>query len=140
MSKGLERSQATVFTGIDVSAARLATAVQQAGRDGFRRKEFANSASGHKQLIAWLLQCGGRVRVSLEATGTYSLDVALALDAAEGIEVAVLNPKTVHRFAQTLRRSKPTGPTRRRLPSTAAGWSSCRGSGPTAVGWSCARC
>ena len=106
MSKGLERSQATVFTGIDVSAATLAVAVQQAGRDGFRQKEFANSACGHKRLIAWLLECGGRVRVSLEATGTYSLDVALALDAAEGIEVAVLNPKTANQFAQTLRRSK----------------------------------
>jgi transposase len=30
----------------------------------------------------------------------------LALDAAEGIEVAVLNPKAVNRFAQALRRSK----------------------------------
>jgi transposase len=45
-------------------------------------------------------------RVSLEATGIYSLDLALALDQAEGIEVAVLNPKLMHRFAQTLRRSK----------------------------------
>jgi transposase len=106
MSKGLERSQATVFTGIDVSAATLAVAVQQEGRDGFRQKQFANSAVGHKRLIAWLLECGGRARVSLEATGTYSLDVALALDAAEGIEVAVLNPKTANQFAQTLRRSK----------------------------------
>jgi transposase len=44
--------------------------------------------------------------VSLEATGIYSLDVALALDLAENIEVAVLNPKIANRFAQTLRRSK----------------------------------
>jgi transposase len=44
--------------------------------------------------------------VSLEATGIYSLDLALALDAATGIECAVLNPKVAHRFAQTLRRSK----------------------------------
>jgi len=106
MSKMLDKSQATVFTGIDVSAATLAVAVQQQARDGFRQKQFANSASGHKQLIAWLLKCGCLVRVSMEATGTYSLDVALALDAAEGIEVAVLNPKTVNRFAQTQRRSK----------------------------------
>ena len=42
--------------------------------------------------------------MSLEATGIYSLDLAVALDAADGIEVAVLNPKVVHRFAQTLRR------------------------------------
>lgn len=34
------------------------------------------------------------------------LDDVLALDAAEGIEVAVLNPKAVNRFAQALRRSK----------------------------------
>src|SRR5260370_22225272 len=46
------------------------------------------------------------VRVSLEATGIYSLDLAFALDAAEGIEVAVLNPKVANRFAQTIRRSK----------------------------------
>jgi transposase len=46
------------------------------------------------------------VRVSLEATGIYSLDLALALDGADDIEVAVLNPKLIHRFAQTLRRSK----------------------------------
>jgi transposase len=106
MSKVSGTDQATVFSGIDVSAATLAVAVQQQVRGGLRQKEFANSAAGHKRLIAWLLQCGGRVRVSLEATGMYSLDVALALDAAEGIEVAVLNPKTANRFAQTLRRSK----------------------------------
>ena len=46
------------------------------------------------------------MRVSLEATGIYSLDLAMALDRADGVEVAVLNPKLVHRFAQTLRRSK----------------------------------
>jgi hypothetical protein len=34
------------------------------------------------------------------------LDLAFALDAAEGIEVAVLNPKLANRFAQTIRRSK----------------------------------
>lgn len=67
---------------------------------------FANSAAGHTQLIAWLRERGAQVRVSLEATGIYSLDVALALEAAAGVEVAVLNPKRVHQFAETLRRSK----------------------------------
>ena len=46
------------------------------------QREFANSASGHKALVAWLARCNARVRVSLEATGIYSLDLALALDAA----------------------------------------------------------
>ena len=45
------------------------------------------------------------MRVCLEATGLYSLDLALALHAASGIEVAVLNPKVVNRFAATLCRS-----------------------------------
>lgn len=99
-------SRATVFAGIDVSAATLAVAVQREDREGFEPCEFANSAAGHRQMLAWLLKRGPQVRVALEATGIYSLDVALALDRAEGIEVAVLNPKRVHQFAQTLRRSK----------------------------------
>ena len=46
------------------------------------------------------------MRVCLEATGRYSLDLALALHSTSGIEVAVLNPKMVNRFAATLGRSK----------------------------------
>jgi transposase len=46
------------------------------------------------------------VRVSLETTGVYSLDLSMALNAAARIEVAVLNPKAANRFAQTIRRSK----------------------------------
>jgi transposase len=106
MSKMSVCSDAMLFSGIDVSAATLAVAVQREYCEGFEQRQFANSAAGHKQLIGWLLKRGARVRVSLEATGIYSLDVALALDAVEGIEVAVLNPKRVNQFAQTLRRSK----------------------------------
>ncbi len=104
MGKAAVSSQA--FCGIDVSAATLAAAVQRGDREGFEQREFANSAAGHRQRVEWLGKRGAMVRVSLEATGIYSLDVALALDRAGGLEVAVLNPKTVNRFAQTLRRSK----------------------------------
>jgi len=105
MSKLSNPTQATVFCGVDVSAATLAVAVLQQDQP-LEQCEFANSASGHKALVAWLRKRKAAVRVSLEATGIYSLDLALALDAADGIEVAVLNPKVVNRFAQTLRRSK----------------------------------
>jgi len=105
MSKSIQPVQAMVFCGIDVSAATLAVAVQQEDQR-FEERVFDNTAGGHKALIAWLQKRKGRARVSLEATGIYSLDLALALDGAEGIEVAVLNPKVMHRFAQTLRRSK----------------------------------
>ena len=105
MSKTNHPTQATVFCGVDVSAATLNVAVQQEDHR-FEERIFDNSASGHKALIAWLHKRKAMARVSLEATGIYSLDLALALDSAEGIEVAVLNPKIIHRFAQTLRRSK----------------------------------
>jgi transposase len=94
-----------VFCGIDVSAAKLAVALQ-GETEGLAEREFSNSPAGHKALLGWLQRQGGVVRVSLEATGIYSLDLALALEGAAGIEVAVLNPKVVNRFAQTLRRSK----------------------------------
>ena len=70
-----------------------------------RQRSFPNRTRGHQALIRWLQKDGTRVRVCLEATGLYSLDLALALHAASGIEVAVLNPKVVNRFAATLCRS-----------------------------------
>lgn len=105
MSKHVSCPQTMVFCGIDVSARTLAAALQKQDQP-LQQREFSNSAAGHRQLIAWLLKGGSAVRVSLEATGLYSLDLALALDAAQGIEVAVLNPRRVHQFAQTLCRSK----------------------------------
>jgi len=105
MNKLVFTQQTTVFCGIDVSAASLAVALIEP--DGsLSQREFANCASGHRALLAWLAKCSDRVRVSLEATGIYSLDLALALDASGTVELAVLNPKLVNRFAQTLRRSK----------------------------------
>jgi transposase len=106
MSKQTVPDCAVLYCGIDVSAATLAVAVQPEAGQGFQQREFANTAAGHRELIAWLARWKAPVRVSLEATGVYSLDVALALDAAVGVQVAVLNPKRFHRFAEALRRSK----------------------------------
>jgi transposase len=103
----MHKPSAEVFLccGIDVSATQLVVVCE--GEDGkYRQRSFPNRASGHQALIRWLQENGTRVRVCLEATGLYSLDLALALHAAAGIEVAVLNPKTVNRFAATLCRSK----------------------------------
>ncbi len=105
MNKLVSAFPSTVFCGIDVSASSLSVALIEPDRCVSQRT-FANSASGHKALVGWLGGGHAKVRVSLEATGIYSLDLALALDAAAHIEVAVLNPKLVNRFAQTLRRSK----------------------------------
>lgn len=105
MNKSVLINPTTAFCGIDVSARSLAVALIKLDQSVTRR-EFANSASGHKALVDWLGKHKDKVRVSLEAIGIYSLDLALALDREADIELAVLNPKLVNRFAQTLRRSK----------------------------------
>src|SRR5258708_1185120 len=66
--------------GIDVSAAQLVVALEVEGRR-YGQRSFPNRASAHQPLIAWLKKTGAGVRVCLEATGLYSLDVALALHA-----------------------------------------------------------
>src|SRR5580704_6621594 len=101
MNKLIPTHQPTVVCGIDVSAGSLSVALIEPEHTVSQR-EFANSAGGHKALVGWLGKHNAKVRVSLEATGTYSLDLALALDREACIELAVLNPKRVNRFAQTL--------------------------------------
>jgi len=103
----MHKLSAEVFLGcgIDVGASQLVVALEGEGSRRLQRS-FLNSSSGHQALILWLQKSGTPVRVCLEATGLYSLDLALALHAATGIEVAVLNPKLVNRFAATLCRSK----------------------------------
>ena len=81
MNKPVTTPTATVFCGIDVSAATLAVAVIEQDQP-LQQREFANRSSGHKALHVWLGKRKACVRVSMEATGTYSLDLALALNAA----------------------------------------------------------
>src|SRR5258707_7116849 len=103
----MHKLSAEVFLGcgIDVSAGQLVVALEGEGSRGLQRS-FPNCSSGHQALILWLQKSGTPVRVCLEATGLYSLDLALALHAATGIAVAVLNSKMVNRFSATLCRSK----------------------------------
>ena len=89
------------FCGIDVSAAELVVALRSAGRD-LPLQSFPNSAAGHRRLLTWLGRTGAGIRVTLEATGVYSLDLAMFLAAADDIELAVVNPKLIRRFAQSL--------------------------------------
>ena len=105
MSKRSIQVQETMYCGIDVSAKSLTVAIRRVHQP-IEQRSFPNNRNGHRALIVWLRKAKSPVRVSLEATGIYSLDLAFALDAAEGIEVAVLNPKVANRFAQTIRRSK----------------------------------
>ncbi len=84
--------------GIDVSQETLEVAVRD--RSGNERTaQFDNTAAGHRQLIGWLTTGDTVARVVLEATGVYSLDLALALHAAKRVEVMVINPRAARKFA-----------------------------------------
>ncbi len=60
-----------------------------------RTRDVAHSAEAdHRTLIKTITARGASTRVILEATGIYSLGLALALHAAERVEVMVINPRT----------------------------------------------
>lgn len=90
-----------MVAGIDVSKGVLDVAAHGEGED-VAPAQFTNDAAGHEKLIAWLTKRGRTARVVLEATGTYSLDIALALHRAARVEVMIVNPRAVKLFAGAL--------------------------------------
>jgi transposase len=85
--------------GIDVAKATLAVCLLLA--TGTHRSEFANTAVGHQQLLAWLRKHKlTQLQACLEATGTYGEDVALALHEA-GHVVSVVNPARIAAYAKS---------------------------------------
>jgi transposase len=92
--------------GIEVSAKELVVAISGPQGEALLQR-FANTAAGHRQLLGTLTRGGRRVRVCMEATGMYGLDVALLLSAQPELEVMVANPRAVRHFAQAMmQRSK----------------------------------
>ena len=93
--------------GIDVSAKKLDVAYRD-GRGAAVRQVFDNDRAGHVALVRHLKKRAGQtpVRVVLESTGVYGLDLALALHRT-GYEVMVVNPRASANFAKaTMQRSK----------------------------------
>lgn len=86
--------------GIDVSKKKLDVCV--ASGDKIKTKVFKNTAADHIELNRWLRQreLPADAPVVLEATGSYSEAVAIALSDA-GWAVSVVNPARVSGFAQS---------------------------------------
>ncbi len=61
-----------------------------------------NTAAGHRRLVNRLSRKGRIARVAVEATGTYHLDLCVALAACDAIEVMVANPRSMHDFARAV--------------------------------------
>jgi len=93
------------IVGIDVAARKLVASGERAGLAA----TYDNSSAGHSQLIKDLRRSRRTVRVVLEATGIYFLDLACELVAA-GIAVMVVNPKATHHFAEAILQRRKTDP------------------------------
>jgi len=94
--------------GIEVSAYQFLVVRQpDSAAEGGARREFANTPEGVQSLADWLVRPGRRVRVVMEATGLYGLDLALRLEREPSLELMVANPRAVRHFAHALmKRSK----------------------------------
>src|SRR5437879_13786159 len=101
--------EAQVFAGIDVRPRELSVAVR-GGTEDRAVTTFGNNAAGHKALLAYLLRGNGRSRVCLEASGNYSLDLALTLQAHRQVEVSMVNPRRSRRFGDSLGERSQTEP------------------------------
>src|SRR5258708_10182814 len=73
-------------------------------------QRFGNTLAGQQQLLQTLTRGVQRVRVCLEATGVYGLDVALLLSGHAQLEVVVANPRAVRHFAQAMMRRSKSDP------------------------------
>jgi len=89
------------YVGIDVGSKEVVVIVIRHGKVG-KIKTFENTPEGHAGLINYISTPKHLVKVCLEATGTYHLDLAVALSKAKGIEVMVMNPKATSNFAKAL--------------------------------------
>lgn len=94
-----------VHAGIDVGASNLVVCVL--GKKALER-EFKNDSQGHEGIVK-RFQSLGVTHVCLEPTGSYSLDIALALVAA-GFQVMVANPRAARHFAEALMQRSKTDP------------------------------
>ena len=91
-----------IICGVDVSSKSLEARVGQQGAAG----SFANNPEGIAQLLAF---CHARQvdLVAIEATGGYERQ-AFALLSEQGLPVAILNPRAVRQFAQSMGRLEKT--------------------------------
>lgn len=94
-----------VCAGIDVGAEELVLVIRRNGT-AHKAQTFANTPAERARLVK-KLRAYPDLRVCLEATGVYYLDLALAL-ADANVPLMVVNPKASHHFAKARLQSSKT--------------------------------
>lgn len=89
------------YVGVDVDSTFL---VCQINRDGKSNSsaQFDNTPAGYRKFAKWATRRGATARVCMEATGVYSLPFALALNIENDIEVSVVNPRAIKKYADSI--------------------------------------
>jgi transposase len=84
--------------GVDVDSKYLVCCIQR-GDKRYPLAQFDNNPPGFRKFIKWATKRHQCARVTMEATGVYSLPFALALHETPTIEVSVMNPRAIKNFA-----------------------------------------
>jgi len=93
------------WLALDIGARTHAFAFDNGGRQG--AGEVRNEPATLRAFLAEQIERAGTLRVIVEATGIYYLDVAL-IAADLGAEVMVINPKAAHNFGKALQQRSKT--------------------------------
>lgn len=104
-----QKSQ-VLFVGIDIAARSFSAAWGTDPKQIVPTQTFPQTRAGRSKLLRALEAVGfppDRVQVVMEATGTYWMQVAVALYQAD-YRVSVLNPRQVYHFAEALNRQAKT--------------------------------
>lgn len=110
MNKDKAGAKGKWYVGIDVSARELVVALGQPASSS-TLESYANTAAGQQQLAQRLRGLRAEaVVVCVEASGNYSLDVALVLGRLREVKLQVANPRRVRRFAESLGQRSKTDP------------------------------
>ena len=89
------------FIGVDVDSTFLVCQICRDGKPS-SSAQFDNTPLGHRKFIKWATKRGTSARICMEATGVYSLPFALSLHAEQHIEVAVVNPRAIKKYADSI--------------------------------------
>ena len=95
------------YVGIDISAKKVDFHIKNR-QDQIRRGTIKNHPPGHQHLLHILTRRKGPVRVCLESTGVYGIDLAVALARHPRVQVSVINPRQAKRFADALKKRSKT--------------------------------